>query len=465
MGFAGSSWCFLGAIVLTLGCGARVHGAGGSSGSGDAEAGSAGTLGTGGATNTDASVTRARRGNSPPGSACVTNGECCTMSCIDGKCSSAPCIGDREACTTSGARCGGDCNMGHCVPLNSVCKTVGNGCTVSYECCSRYCLEGVCRDSSFCVQNGDACSAPNDCCSGICDIPSFASLGRCAPATPAGTYCAGGVAGMVCGGCNDCCSLLCAPDPLTGVKVCQPSSGCHLNGDSCRKTEDCCGAAGTGLPGEGHVTCQLVPGSERGYCRNPTACNPEGNRCYYSNYCGGPSGARNDCCAAVGESGVCELDALGVPRCHGLGTHCRSAGETCASAADCCDRLPCVPGADGWLRCRAPVENQPACVPAALPCTVNADCCVGLTCITAPGSAGGTCEPYARPPDGTTGLAQCTSYPPWSDAGVAPVSCALTGQPCTPSSGCCFGESCTTLGMWSPCAPGQACTCYTPATP
>jgi hypothetical protein len=30
------------------------------------------------------------------------------------------------------------------------------------------------------------------------------------------------------------------------VFVCQPASGCHVNGDMCREDTDCCGAAGAG---------------------------------------------------------------------------------------------------------------------------------------------------------------------------------------------------------------------------
>ena len=64
-------------------------------------------------------------------------------------------------------------------------------------------------------------------------------------------------------------------------------------------------------------------------CHN--SCQPEGDVCHYKNYstCGNSS-ARNDCCGAPGNSGVCKLDVLGVPRCYGLGTMCVMAGNNCS---------------------------------------------------------------------------------------------------------------------------------------
>jgi hypothetical protein len=231
------------------------------------------------------------------------------------------------------------------------------------------------------------------------------------------------------------------------VKVCQPASGCHVNGDLCRKTSDCCGAAGTGLPGDGNVTCEIDPGNVIGICRNPRSCNPEGNVCHYQNYACSISSARNDCCAAVGNSGVCQLDALGVPRCYGLG-ECRKAGETCASAADCCGGVPCVPDAMGQLRCLEGSDAGPVCRKPGESCTINGDCCTGYICLTPAGSTQGTCGIYTPPP-------------PPPDAGVpdaapdAPLGCGLVGQACTPGgTPCCDLVPCTNTA--------QGYICYQP---
>jgi hypothetical protein len=283
------------------------------------------------------------------------------------------------------------------------------------------------------------CSNALDCCGGICDIAQGATLGKCAPPPSGPTYCKDGVDGTVCDACNGCCSRLCAPYLATGVKICQPASGCHVNGDLCRKSSDCCGAANTGLPGEGNVVCDIAPGQAVGICRNPMGCNPEGNVCHYQNYACSISSARNDCCAAPGNSGVCQLDALGVPRCYGLGGGCRKTGDTCASAADCCNGVPCVPDSTGVLRCTEMPDGGPVCRMPGQSCTINADCCSGYVCNTPTGSTVGTCG----------------MPPPTYDGGA----CALYGQACSASTPCCNGVTC--LGTNGSTCTGTGCTCYT----
>jgi hypothetical protein len=215
-----------------------------------------------------------------------------------------------------------------------------------------------------------------------------------------------------------------------------------VNGDLCRRDSDCCGAAGTGLPGDGNVTCDVPAGKAVGICRNPRSCNPQGDVCHYKDYTCSISSARNDCCAGQGNSGVCQLDTLGVPRCNGLGTTCRQPGETCASAMDCCYQMPCVPDANGILHCYAPPPSSidggvpSTCVPPGGPCSINADCCVGSTCIEPIGSTQGVCG-TPTPPPGT----------PPVDGGAGPIDgpslgCAEYGQACVTSADCCNGVSC-----------------------
>jgi hypothetical protein len=276
------------------------------------------------------------------------------------------------------------------------------------------------------------CGRSTACCSGDCQITS-GTLGTCAPPPTGATYCSDGVEGTVCSACNGCCSRLCAPFGPTGVYVCQPASGCRVNGDLCRKDSDCCGAAGTGLPGDGNVVCEIDPGKALGICRNPRSCNPQGNVCHFKDYACSVSSARNDCCAAVGNSGVCQLDKLGVPRCNGLGDQCRASGDTCSSAMDCCNQLPCVPDSTGQLRCFVPPPTDggvPSCVPSGGTCTINADCCTGTVCIRLTGSTQGTC--------GTT------TPPPPADGGTpdAPPVCAAYGQSCTVDADCCNQVPC-----------------------
>lgn len=377
------------------------------------------------------------------GGGCASSTECCSLACTAGRCSASACIGDNQACVDSASCCGGSCSAGLCKPLNAACHTAGNPCTDNTQCCSSLCDAGTCKlGASFCIQTGDVCSDSSTCCSGDCQ-KSTGTLGTCAPPPSGATYCSDGVDGTVCGACNGCCSRLCAPYAPTGVRVCQPASGCRVNGDLCRKDSDCCGAAGTGLPGDGNVVCQIDAGKAIGICRNPRSCNPQGNVCHLKNYVCDISSARNDCCAGVGNSGVCQLDMLGVPRCNGLGTTCLAGGAICSSAKDCCNQMPCVPDGTGFLRCYAPPVSTldggvppSACVPAGGPCSINGDCCIGSTCIQPIGSTQGICGTPSLPP-GT---------PPATDAGATDASapgCAEYGQLCTTGADCCGGVACS----------------------
>jgi hypothetical protein len=357
--------------------------------------------------------------------------ECCSLSCDNGKCSSAACIADDQSCSSPSSCCSGNCNAGICQALNTACRTAGNPCTDSTQCCSSLCSGGTCKlGASYCIQSGDACTHSSTCCSGECQIASGASVGTCAPPPSGATYCSDGVDGTVCNACNGCCSRLCAPYGPTGVNICQPASGCRVNGDLCRKDSDCCGAEGTGLPGDGNVTCEIESGKALGICRNPRSCNPQGNVCHFKDYACSISSARNDCCAAVGNSGVCQVDFLGVPRCNGLGDTCRKSGETCASTNDCCALAPCIPDNTGALRCYGPGDGGTnICVPSGGACSINGDCCPGTTCIQPIGSTQGVCGTNTVQPDGGVPL----------DAGPA---CAEYGQTCASASECCNSVPC-----------------------
>jgi hypothetical protein len=277
----------------------------------------------------------------------------------------------------------------------------------------------------------------------VCNIATGATLGTCGPPPPSGSTFCTGVDGSRCTACTDCCSRVCAPYGLSGVMICQPAEGCHVTGDLCRRDTDCCGYAGSGLPGDGNVTCDKPAGSDIGVCRNPLSCNPEGNICHYKSpaVCG-TSAARDDCCDGLGaHSGVCRPDKFGVPRCYG-GEPCHKTGDTCADSSDCCDGTPCVPDPSGILRCGAG-----PCVPTSGACSVDADCCPGGTCYRPTGSVTGTCKPYVPPP---------------SDAGVdaPPPTCSLYGQTCTTDSDCCDPTATPCLdAAGAPCSGTAACTC------
>jgi hypothetical protein len=293
--------------------------------------------------------------------------------------------------------------------------------------------------SSYCVQDGDACAHDTECCGGICDIMQGHTIGLCTHPMPGSTNCSAGIDGTVCNGCGDCCSRLCQVYAPTGVKICQPAEGCHVDGDLCRQDSDCCGAPGTMLPGDGNVHCLKVnPTDETGICRNPRSCNPEGNVCHYLNYpsCDNSS-SRNDCCGCISGKECCQLDTLGIPRCNSLGSACRNPGETCSYSGDCCNGAPCVPDASGTLHC-----GGSSCVMAGGTCTNSADCCAGTICIYQPGQEFGTC--------GATGSGSST--------------CANDGQACTQNGDCC-NMDCNYVdaqGAVQPCNGGSGCTCFSP---
>ncbi|HEX2676088.1 MAG TPA: hypothetical protein VHM19_05595, partial [Polyangiales bacterium] len=378
------------------------------------------------------------------------------------KCGSTLCASDGDTCAKGSDCCGGVCTGNKCVALNTSCKTAGNDCASDNECCSQLCSSGHCQlGASYCTQTGDVCARDGDCCSAVCTKASGAALGICGQPPSGASNCSGDIDGTVCSACGSCCSRLCAPYAATGVYICQPASGCHVNGDLCRSDKDCCGASGTGLPGDGHVTCEKdASGDVVGICRNPMACNPQGDVCHYKNYACSISSSRNDCCGGVGNSGVCQLDKLGVPRCNGLGDACQAAGDVCASADDCCNDAPCVPDANGDLHCYKPPTGEPNCVPGGGGCTITGDCCVGSTCVTPIGSTMGTCS--IPPPTGGSGGSGGTGGGAGSGGtgggagtggsgaggtggtgGSGSGPCAQYGQSCKVTSDCCSGIPCT----------------------
>ena len=234
-----------------------------------------------------------------------------------------------------------------------------------------------------------------------------------------------------CGG--SCCSRLCAPYGPTGVLICQPASGCHPVGDLCTKDTDCCGSAG--LPGGSGtpVTCNITPPFVVGVCRNPQGCKPDGDVCKLKTM---SCNASCDCCSGNCQTqDTCKLDSVGVPRCSGA--TCVQAGGACASSANCCNGLPCVPNPSG----NPPyVCGMNKCNMACGPCTINADCCPGTQCELAVGSTSGICGP-CNPTTTTTTTTTSGATTATATTGSGP-TCAQYGQACTQASDCCNNVPC-----------------------
>ena len=255
------------------------------------------------------------------------------------------------------------------------CRALGNSCGSAGDCCSMACSGNACVNASGtigCHADSDICSAASDCCSGQCNLTG-ASGGICEPLSDfVATSCA--VEGEPCSADGACCSQLCAGVPGGGM-ACQAPSGCNVAHDLCTADATCCG-------GGGNVLCSTIAGTNpaEGLCSNPTGCKPNGSLCN--------AAAGTDCCGGNASNvNSCGPDLTGVNRCHAL--LCVASGQACASSADCCGNLPCVPNSSGTppLVCAAT-----SCMPSAAACTTDADCCSGLQCAIAPGALGGTCN-------------------------------------------------------------------------
>ena len=429
------------------------------------------------------------------GAACQTTADCCGLACLAGVCSTAACLSDGASCSSGGQCCSSMCSVGGvCAALNPTCKTAGNACTTDGECCNHACdANHQCAPPgqvSYCNQTGDVCRADVECCTGVCNIASGAAVGTCATIS---TSCQ--VDGTVCKGCGVCCSHFCGPFGAGGPDICQPASGCHVQGDLCHKDSDCCGGdALSGLPGAGLVKCEMdsTYGSRIGTCGGPVAsncpsgsatcknsCNPEGNVCHWTSTAvceGSTTSKRNDCCACISGKECCQLDPTGIPRCNALAA-CVPVGGNCAFSGDCCNREPCLPDPiTGHLTCGS------ACAPRGGLCTTNADCCIGTLCQVSPGSLAGSCILPPPPlPNNDAGVPPTTdgSLPgadtgqphqddalaPEPDGAVpgpdsAPPICAYFGQACTSSIPCCDGTTCMN-GLFSDCtATDTDCVCF-----
>lgn len=399
-----------------------------------------------------------------PGSACTGNLDCCTNNCVNGTCDATQCQGIGSACSGNADCCSSTCTNGACAQVpGATCGTLGEACSGAGDCCSQNCQGGVCVRAYYCQADGDLCTSDNDCCGRSCS-KNDGTAGLCQTVSGGG----GGTClqgGNPCGaGGNPCCSRICT-DPGTGVTVCQPASGCALTGAYCDTAQDCCGG---GSNPNGSVQCT------NNRCDNGQSCNPVGNTCGAQVLAdGGSIPESQNCCD--GRKEVCRVDSSGIPRCFGGGSVCDGGyngspgcciptGELCQFKDQCCGGAPCVPGADGLLRC-----TTNTCQPLGATCDIgDAGCCSGYECLGsgelgsaacqipptasdgggtvgddggtgADGGGGSTCKP-----NGSTCATSTDCCSTICDNGTCqtPVSCQPEGSICTASSDCCTGFAC-----------------------
>ena len=140
------------------------------------------------------------------------------------------------ACAPNGAGCGGDadccsssCMSGKCV--TPACRAEGSPCAVPGDCCSFQCAPDpvggamtVCRAAVECSSDGQPCAQAGDCCNlgctaGVCGAP------RCKPV------------GAMCATAADCCEGTCI-----GGLCAKTDPACHPAGEPCTGNADCCGS-------------------------------------------------------------------------------------------------------------------------------------------------------------------------------------------------------------------------------
>ncbi len=187
-------------------------------------------------------------------------------------------------------------------------------------------------------------------------------------------------------------------------------------------------------------------------CSNGQSCNPPGNICGGS----GATNASQNCCA--GKKAVCKQDSNDIWRCFGGGsTACpagydandpaccipagtaTSPGGVCQFRDQCCNFAPCVPDAQGVLRC-----TTASCTPVDGACAGADDgsCCPGTVC-TFDGATGFTCKvPSSCGANGRGCVvaSECCSNNCAGDVCAPP--CAATNAACTTSGDCCAGLGC-----------------------
>jgi hypothetical protein len=431
------------------------------------------------------------------GAACLNSGECCSVDCVGGVCLEAACKATGTGCVTSTDCCTGICTGGLCQALpapsgTSACTTLGDACNPAADtCCSKNCQGGKCIPAYLCHAPDDICYRDVDCCSGKCAF-SFAGLpGRCL--APTGGDIQGGAP---CDGPTTCVTRLCV-DLGSGQTVCKPAGGCRMTGDYCNPSEfktdtactsgnyrtvcwpqygdnsvcsagfctnpngACCGGTPDAVdPGGYGVLCAPKQVGAPTLCSNGQSCNPPGNIC-------GAAGdnASQNCCD--GKKLVCKRDSQGIARCFGgcPNDDCSACptgydggnpacciptdpgpsgnGNVCQFRDQCCGFVPCVPDANGILRCTAPT-----CTAEHDACTGEDDgrCCVGTTCTFDAGDlypSDYTCERdagCASTGNACTFNSDCCSNV--CAGGVCGIPCASTGATCTFDGDCCAGLAC-----------------------
>jgi hypothetical protein len=316
------------------------------------------------------------------GNTCTGGSECCSQYCSGGICAAPSYCGQNgDICKANTDCCGGLCQIqqgktfglcgqpastgAQCSLIDGMlCSSSQNGGDAGFmdsgvpkcggACCSRDCAPWgatkvlICQPASGCKPVGDICGKDTDCCGGlplnnqppsppgVCNKTNTTDpVGVCA--NPSGCKPNGDICRLQANQCNatdNCCSGnvqqkdTCKQDNL-GVPRCSfaGDAGCIPidAGTQCATSADCCNLNPCVPDGNGGHTCYpstCVPVT--GVCTTDADCCP-GGHCYIQ---GGQA------------SGTCQ------PNVTDAGTTCDGGlyGQTCVTATDCCNNVPCNNG-------------------------------------------------------------------------------------------------------------------------
>jgi hypothetical protein len=242
------------------------------------------------------------------GAACAASVECGSGFCVDGVCCDALCTGLCQACTNAKKGSGTD---GTCAPIaaftdpddecpgaaecdgSGACVLHPNGmaCTVSSECTSGFCADGVCCNTS---------------CTATCNACTAAKRGQGADGT--------------------CGTILVGMDPdneCPGAASCSGSSSCSLfgNGTACTIDSEC----------------------SSGFCVDGVCCNSVCNSSCQACTAAKKGSGTNGTCGNIASGSDPDDECPGAEACNGGGLCKLPNGAACTAASDCLTNF-CVDG-------------------------------------------------------------------------------------------------------------------------
>lgn len=162
---------------------------------------------------------------------------------------------DGDVCTTPQC-CRGQCSFNQCQTGPAACLTHSQSCSDKDECCSNLCIRETsylwtCKKLDGCQPLGDSCNDDSVCCSKKC------ANTVCVPSTIGTDVCL--KEGEPClDGLDACCSLMSCYNDWYSVSRCSSVaqiSNCHLTGEACAFSSQCCNGLSCAQASAGEFTC------------------------------------------------------------------------------------------------------------------------------------------------------------------------------------------------------------------